>query len=77
MLGHDSWGFGLGGGFMWIFWIVLVLLVVWLARTGFGTRQDPGSNGASPSALDILKQRYARGEIDQDEYERKRKDLIG
>jgi len=77
MLGHDSWGFGIGGGFMWIFWIVLIVLVVWLARTGFGARRDPDNNGASPSALEILKQRYARGEIDQHEYDRKRKDLDG
>ena len=73
MAGHDGWGFGLGGGFMWIIWILLGVLVVWLVRASIG---NGSGNPASPSALDILKQRYARGEIDQDEYERKRKNLI-
>ena len=77
MLGHDSWGFGLGGGFMWIFWIVLIILVVWLAKTGFGSNPGSRSSGTdSPSALEILKQRYARGEINQEEYETKRKHLL-
>ena len=77
MLGHDSWGFAMGGGFMWIFWIALIVLVAWLARTGFGSKPGNGGGGESPSALEILKQRYARGEIDEDEYQRKRKQLIG
>jgi putative membrane protein len=56
---------------MLVFWgAVLVGVVVgirWLVRQGQGTRSDP--------AMDILRQRYARGEINQDEFETKKRDL--
>ena len=74
MGGHDYWDFGLGAGLMWIFWILLIVFVAVIIKSsiaGWGNR-----DGKQPSALEILKQRYARGEIDQDEYDRKRKDLV-
>ena len=72
MGGHEGFDFGFGGGFMWIIWVLLIVLVVWIVKATIGrVGNEP------PSALEILKQRYARGEIDQDEYQRKRKDLIG
>ena len=63
-----------GGGFMWLFWIALIVLVVW----GAGAVTRGGGATAAPkySALEILKERYARGEIDKEEYEQKRKDLM-
>ncbi len=60
-----------GGGFMWIFWIVLVVLVVWILQ---GSSANSRSTNEE-SALDILKKRYAKGEIDKEEFERKRKEL--
>lgn len=48
---------GMGG-----FWILLTVLVVALLRTG-GTAGTPG-----PDAREILQQRFARGEIDAEEY---------
>lgn len=68
-------GYGIGMGLMMIlFWTVLIAVIVWLviALTGRGAQA-----GASrePSALDILNQRYARGEIDRQDYEQKKKDL--
>jgi putative membrane protein len=67
-----AWGFGMM--FMMIlFWgliIVGVLLAIrWLAGQGKETRTD--------SALEILRQRYARGEINKEEFEAKKKDLLG
>ena len=66
-------GMFFGGGFMWLIWILvivgIVLAVVFLVRGGEGT------STRSDSALDILKKRYARGEIDEEEYERRRREL--
>jgi len=70
---------GFGGGWMMIIWWILIIVAVvylfrWLAPTtaGWPGRKDKNN---SDSALDILKERYARGEIDKEEYERKKRDL--
>ena len=69
----DGIGF-FGGGFMWIFWIILVVLVVWAIKGVAGSGSGSGlQNPESP--LDILKKRYARGEIDETEFNQRRKDL--
>ena len=68
-------GHWFGGGFMWLFWILLIVVVVWAVKVAMG-----GGNNSSEkqrSALDILKERYAKGEIDQEEFEQKRRDLSG
>ena len=71
MMGN-GYGFYFGGGLMWLFWIVIFVLVVWGGRAALGSQ-----GGSKRSALDILDERYARGEIDQQEYEQKRKALRG
>lgn len=61
---------------MWIFWPVVlllaVLLTVWLLRTAASSRGD-ARTGRSPE--EILKERYARGEVDHDEYRRRLEEL--
>ena len=77
MWGYDGFGFG-GGGMgisMLLFWGLIIAAIVVLVR-GFGAR--PG--GSEPrlrekTPLDILGERYARGEIDKKEFEEKRRDL--
>ena len=69
---------GLGGWWtMGIIWVVVVGLVVWLvvylARGSDTTTKS--SAGGDVKALEILKTRYARGEIDKKEYEEKLEDL--
>ncbi|MCG6870255.1 MAG: SHOCT domain-containing protein [Gammaproteobacteria bacterium] len=65
---------GLGGGFMWLFWILLIVLAVWAVRAMTSNTNQAGRRGGT--ALEILEERYARGEIDREEYEEKRRDLI-
>ncbi|MGB8489423.1 MAG: SHOCT domain-containing protein [Bacteroidales bacterium] len=62
-----------GMGFAWIIWPVLLAILVWLIVRSVNHRRGPEPGGKS--ALDILKERYARGEISKEEYEQKRKDI--
>jgi putative membrane protein len=73
-LGGHGWGMGLGMGWWWIIGIALVVLVVWLvSRTA---NKNNSGNPPGKSSLDILKDRYARGEIDKAEFEERKKDLM-
>ncbi|MDZ7742457.1 MAG: SHOCT domain-containing protein [Bacteroidota bacterium] len=73
-LGGHGWGMGLGMGWWWIIGIVLAVIIVWLVfRT---TNRSNSSDTSRKSALDILKERYARGEIDKAEFEERKKDLM-
>lgn len=71
-------GMGLGGGLvMVLFWGALIVGAVWLARTLFPSGQQPPASSTRPeaSAEDILKQRYARGEISKEQYDQMHRDL--
>jgi len=65
---------GFGMGFVGIFWIAIIALIVFLVWQYL--RQDKNLRSSKNSPLDILKQRYAKGEIDKEEYEEKKRDLI-
>jgi putative membrane protein len=67
-----GWGMGFGWIFMILFWALVILGVVALAKWLFFA---DGAGGAGKSALDILKARYARGEINREQYEQMRRDL--
>ena len=66
-------GFGLGMIFMVLFWLLVILgalaLIRWFIEQGNNQRKDK-------SALEILKERYAKGEINKREFEEKKKDLL-
>lgn len=59
---------------MLIFWIVVILIAVFIVWTLIG-RTGSSLVNAQESALDILKKRYARGEISEEEFEHKRNEL--
>lgn len=77
-MGNYGWGMmGSWGGFGWL-WMVLwwaliiaaiVALVRWLSARGTEDEQP------ARKALDLLKERYARGELDRETYEKMRRDL--
>ena len=66
-------GFGMGS--MWIIWIIIIIAVILLAKRYFSQTQKE-SEPTSESALDLLKKRYARGEIGREEFEEKKRDLM-
>ena len=59
--------FGFGGLFMLIFWGLIIYGVVMLFRHNNHSKKD--------RAIDILKERYAKGEITKDQFESMKKDL--
>ena len=78
-----GFGYGMGGwgGFGWVGSLLLLVLLVfgvaYLWRALEGVRHDRPTHGADATApgqdraLQIQRERYARGEIDQDEFERR------
>lgn len=72
----SGWGHMLFGGLMMIiFWGGVIALIVLLIRWQGGPGGSQPHKGQAADALDILKQRYARGEIDRDEYQQRKRDL--
>ncbi|MER6630294.1 SHOCT domain-containing protein [Streptomyces sp. NPDC000987] len=70
--GHDvsGWGwFAMSAG-MILFWVLIITVAVLLFRTLNGP-QEHTRTPSTPSAEDILRERLARGEIDEDEYRRR------
>ena len=76
----DNWGhmmnFRYGGFFIWLLFIVVVAFVIYFIvmqarKTGFSERPY------EESALDILKKRYVKGEINKEEFDRMKKDIEG
>ena len=70
-------GFGYGGTFMGIIFIIAIGVVIYLILRGTNSSSLFGSNSSSGGApLDILKKRYAKGEITREEFEQMKKDLF-
>jgi len=73
MFGSGGWGFFGMWWVMIIFWLLIITGAIGLIKWVF-TEKRPETK--RESALDILKERYAKGEINEDEYNKKKKDLI-
>lgn len=73
--GNSGWWWG-GAVHMLLMWGVFILIIAALAKWVFGKPTDtPAPRGKG--ALEILKERYARGEIDREEFDQKRRDIEG
>lgn len=72
---HDMfWG---GMWFGWIFWIIIIALIVWLLiRQSNSDKQNVLPPGQE-SPLDLLKKRYAKGEITREQFLQMKNDLEG
>jgi len=73
-------GYGMTGGygFGWIFmilWGVLIIVGIVALVKWMSTPSAAGGRGGESRALSILKERYARGEIDEQEFQKKKHDL--
>lgn len=74
-----EYGWGMGGFgivFMILVWALIILGLVALIKLVAGGGTEKGGSKAEDSALEILKKRYARGEIDRQEFEEKKRDLL-
>ncbi|HEX8024607.1 MAG TPA: SHOCT domain-containing protein [Candidatus Limnocylindrales bacterium] len=64
-----------------LFWIVVIAAVIlgirWLIRAEQRQRHETHPAAPRDDPLDLLRQRYARGEVDEEEFERRRKTLTG
>jgi putative membrane protein len=80
---------GMMGGWM-LLWalvglallVIAVLAAIWLVKHRPPARPDtapgaPGQRGEAPSAQELLRRRYAAGEVDREEYLRMQRDLSG
>lgn len=67
---------GFGMGFGWIFWIVLAIAGFWLFKSLLDQNRNSNFQAIDKTPLDILKERYAKGEINKEELEERRKELI-
>lgn len=69
--GHHGWGMGWG----WILGFLILVLLIWLVVKLAG-RSGRSAGWGEKSAMDILKERYARGEINEEEYNNRKKDIL-
>ncbi len=78
-----GYGYGYGYGFNWLGAIVrIIVFLIFLGLIAFGVyyllgggRPTPRGPMPSSRALEILKERYAKGEITKEEYDRMKKEL--
>lgn len=81
MGGYGGWGWGMGL-FHSLFWLAILGLIVWAVVSVVRSYSASSSNGGltslpppRSSGLAILEERYAKGEIDREEYLQKKRDL--
>ncbi len=76
MWGHDYMGGGMGLA-MILFWLIPVGLLAWCISKRTGSSGSGDTASSHRTAREILNSRYAAGELDREEYLRRREDLDG
>lgn len=69
---NDWWGHGMGFGFHWVFMVIFWGLLIWsaISFSRMASRQPAAiGNEGEPTAMAILKKRYAQGEMSRTEFE--------
>ncbi len=72
MHGSYGWGMGLGWPLMILFWILAIVGIVYFVRLLVGQGRSPDNE----APIDILKKRFAKGEISKEEFDRMRDELM-
>lgn len=67
--GGYGMGHGVGGFAMMLFWVIIIVVGIWAVKSMSSSKSE------NNSPEDILKKRYAKGEITKDEYDRMKRDL--
>ncbi|MDR8391438.1 SHOCT domain-containing protein [Aliifodinibius sp. S!AR15-10] len=68
---HDFNFFG-GGWMMFVWWFIIIVLVIIAIRALINSNQNKQNN---KTPMEILKRRYANGEIDEEEFHRRKQEL--
>jgi putative membrane protein len=67
--------FGFGGIFMILWWAIVIFgILIFIKWIGGQNKTDQKND---KTALDILKERYAKGDINKEEFEERKKDITG
>ena len=61
------------GGWMMVFWMILLIALIVLVVKAL---MNSGKDNTGDTPMEILKKRYARGEIDKEEFEERKRELL-
>ncbi|PAU95086.1 electron transporter RnfE [Aliifodinibius salipaludis] len=63
-----------GGGWMMFFWLFIIIVLVLFVMQALKNSGQNNQNKETP--MEILKRRYANGEIDEEEFNKRKKELL-
>lgn len=78
---HWGWGFGFGWIFMLLFWGLVIWAIIMLAKSlsenggCCGMKKEEKPERKTDGAMNILRERYAKGEISKEEFDKMKNDL--